>query len=70
MKGGFASRKKSSTNDSHNGFRIKTNKMKQGTFDIKTATDEEVVSVIEGMLNAKKEWLDSVRKRERELGFA
>ena len=39
-------------------------------FDIKTATDEEVISVVEGMLNAKKAWLDSVRKREKELGFA
>lgn len=39
-------------------------------FNIKTATDKEVISVVEGMLNAKKEWLESVRKREKELGIA
>lgn len=38
-------------------------------FNIKTATDKEVISVVEGMLNAKKEWLESVRKREKELGI-
>jgi len=44
-------------------------KMKKD-FNIKTATDKEVISVVEGMLNAKKEWLESVRKREKELGIA
>lgn len=42
----------------------------EGIFDINTATHEEVQRVIDGMLNAKNEWLDSVIKREKELGLA
>lgn len=39
-------------------------------FDINTATDEEVVSMVEGMLGAKEKWLKSFREREKELGIA
>lgn len=42
----------------------------EGIFDINTATNEEVQRVIDGMLNAKNEWLESVIKREKELGLA
>ena len=41
-----------------------------GIFDITKATADEVTAVINGMLNAKEEWLESVRKREKELGIA
>lgn len=39
-------------------------------FDIKNATSEEVTRVVNGMLNAKKEWLEMINKREKELGLA
>lgn len=39
-------------------------------FDINKASKEDVTRVIQGMLNAKKEWLEMVVKREQELGLA
>lgn len=39
-------------------------------FDITKASKEEVTNVVNGMLNAKKEWLDMINKREKELGLA
>lgn len=42
----------------------------EGIFDINNASHEDVQRVIDGMLNAKKDWLESVIKREKELGLA
>lgn len=39
-------------------------------FDITKASREEVTNVVNGMLNAKKEWLEMINKREKELGLA
>ncbi len=36
---------------------------------IKYSTDEEKRNAIRGMLNAKKEWLEYVKKREAELSL-
>ena len=44
--------------------------MKDDIFDINTATRDDVTRVINGMLNAKNEWLAQVKQREHELGFA
>jgi hypothetical protein len=38
-------------------------------FDIRKASKEEVTNMINGMLNAKNEWLEMVKKREEELGL-
>lgn len=40
-----------------------------GIFDAKNSTDEEIIAVMRGMLNAKNEWLERVEKREKELGI-
>lgn len=37
---------------------------------VKYNTDEERIAAIRGMLNLKDEWLEYVKKREEELGFA
>lgn len=42
----------------------------EGIFDINTASHEDVQRVVDGMLNAKNEWFESVIKREKELGLA
>ena len=39
-------------------------------FDIRKASKEEVTNMINGMLNAKNEWLEMIKKREEELGLA
>jgi hypothetical protein len=38
-------------------------------FDIRKASKEEVTNMINGMLNAKNEWLEMIKKREEELGL-
>lgn len=38
-------------------------------FDIKNASKEEIVRMVNGMLNSKKEWLEMIKKREEELGL-
>lgn len=47
-----------------------TNNIIMKIFDITKASKEEVTNVVNGMLNAKKEWLDMINKREKELGLA
>lgn len=47
-----------------------TNNIIMKIFDITKASKEEVTNVVNGMLNAKKEWLEMINKREKELGLA
>lgn len=48
-----------------------TNNIIMKIFDItKASKEEEVTNVVNGMLNAKKEWLEMINKREKELGLA
>lgn len=47
-----------------------TNNIIMKIFDITKASKEEVTNVVNGMLNAKKEWFEMINKREKELGLA
>lgn len=47
-----------------------TNNIIMKIFDITKASKEEVTNVVNGMLNAKKEWLEMINKREKESGLA